>query len=328
MEVLMKLGRPGFILSLLVEICVIAGIVIYGTFYHDNYSNEGGLVQTIQSAGIIPLEVSQEILDKEETDDKKGGTYAVVPSFRTSTYRVRNGDNLWNIARRNNLDFYTLLSVNHLEKANKLSIGQKVKIPNQRGILRTLQKGETIEDMALMYDVSIRKIIRVNRILDPYSIEPGTELFIPGAKVTLAQGREILKQSGIPAEFCWPVNRCRITSRYGYRRDPFTRRRAFHSGVDLAPGYGARVSAAMNGIVTFAGWMGGYGKLVVIRHAGGYSTRYGHLSRISSRIRKGRSVSQGQQIGNVGNTGRSTGAHLHFEIRKNGRTLNPLNHIN
>jgi murein DD-endopeptidase MepM/ murein hydrolase activator NlpD len=78
----------------------------------------------------------------------------------------------------------------------------------------------------------------------------------------------------------------------------------------------------MNGIVTYAGWMGGYGKLVVIRHRDGYSTRYGHLSRIVAT--KGRHIRQGQRIGYVGNTGRSTGAHLHFEVRKNGKPINPL----
>jgi murein DD-endopeptidase MepM/ murein hydrolase activator NlpD len=81
----------------------------------------------------------------------------------------------------------------------------------------------------------------------------------------------------------------------------------------------------MDGIVTYTGWMGGYGRLVVIKHRGGYSTRYGHLSRIA--VRKGKYVRQGQRIGYVGNTGRSKGAHLHFEIREGGKAIDPMTKI-
>ncbi len=107
----------------------------------------------------------------------------------------------------------------------------------------------------------------------------------------------------------------------GYRKDPFTGKRAYHHGVDYVPGYGTSVYASMDGIVTHAGWMGGYGKLIVIQHRNSFSTRYGHLSSIL--VTKGKRVRQGQRIGKVGSTGRSTGAHLHFEIRQNGKALNP-----
>ncbi|MEK7399396.1 MAG: M23 family metallopeptidase, partial [Candidatus Poribacteria bacterium] len=109
---------------------------------------------------------------------------------------------------------------------------------------------------------------------------------------------------------------------YGYRRDPFNGRRAFHAGTDLTPGYGADVYSAIEGTVTYAGWMGGYGKLVVVTNKNGTSTRYGHLSKIN--VRKGTDVRQGQQLGAVGSTGRSTGAHLHFEVRQDDKPLNPI----
>ena len=317
-------NRRGFVfISVVFELALIIGIVIYGFTSVDDRSDEGGLEQANEADPLLLLQTSDSLNSDDLATSEAGGPYSVLPSFRVTTYHARNGDNLWIIAKKTGLDFYTLLSVNRMKKANRISIGQKVKIPNQRGILYTLHKGEAIEDVALMYDVSIRKIIRVNRILHPDQIKPGMDLFIPGAKVSLAFGKELLEKSGIPAKFIWPVRRCRISSRFGYRKDPFTGRRAFHSGLDLAPGYGARVVAAMDGVVTFAGRMGGYGKLVVIRHRNGYSTRYGHLSRISSRVRRGRHIAQGQQIGSVGSTGRSTGPHLHFEVRKNGRALNP-----
>lgn len=306
-------------MSIVLEFSLMMGVGFYSLLHPDNQANEGGLIQPIEADPFLSSEI---IANEDDPPPNEGGPYVVAPFLQVSMYRAKNGDNLWTIAERNGLDFYTLLSVNRLKKANELSVGQKLKIPNQRGILHKAHEGETLEDIALMYDVSIRRIIRVNRILNPTEIKPETDLFIPGARVTLAFSKRLLADSGVPVEFARPCRKCRISSRFGYRPDPFTGRRSFHPGVDFAPGYGASVYASMSGIVTYAGWMGGYGKLVVIRHRDGYSTRYGHLSRTVAT--KGRHIRQGQRIGYVGNTGRSTGAHLHFEIRKNGKPINPL----
>ncbi len=271
-----------------------------------------------------------------------GGPYTVCPPFQMGIYYAKKGDNLATIARKNNLDFFTILSVNGLKTANDIHIGQRLKIPNQSGIFHEVKRGQSLEDISLMYNVNLRKIIRVNQILDPNEIKPGTELFIPGAKTTLAFQRELLEKSGVitkkPVDnedgiqspksrslFSLPCKGVKLTSGFGYRRDPFNGGREFHAGIDLTPGYGAPVYAAMDGVVTYAGWMGGYGKLVVITSKNGYSTRYGHLSRIT--VRNGSQVRQGQRIGTVGNTGRSTGPHLHFEIRKNDKPINPTKYI-
>jgi len=328
----MGLRRRGFIWTLIIlEVSLIIGAGLYFLIHPDNHNNEGGLVLptefgTLEYDPALSLQETEIADDEDRSSVEQGGPYTVSPFLHVSIYRARNGDNLWSIAKKNDLDFYTILSINRLEKANRISIGQKLKIPNQRGILHTVFKGETLEDVALMYNVGIRKIIRVNRILDPNDIRSETDLFIPDARITDSFSKELLKKSGIPPQFDWPCRQtCRISSRFGYRKDPFTGQRAFHHGVDLAPGYGASVKASMGGLVTHAGWMGGYGKLVVIKHNNVYSTRYGHLSQIL--VKKGRYVAQGQNIGKVGNTGRSTGAHLHFEIRENGKPKNPLGFI-
>jgi len=321
----MERGRRGFVwMTIMLELSLVMGIVFYGMTRQD-CADQVSVDEQIQvmEDEFSPLFQEEMIADEDVSSSNKGGPYIVAPSLRVSIYRAKNGDNLWTIARKNNLDFYTLLSINRLEKANKISIGQKVKIPNQRGLLHTVHKSDVLEDIALKYDVDIRKIIRVNRILSPNEITKGTDLFIPGAKVSHNLSKEILRDSGVPPTFAWPCRKyTRISSSFGYRKDPFTGRRAFHSGTDFAPGYGARVYASMGGRVTHAGYLGGYGKLVVIKHANGFETRYGHLSRIL--VRKGRNVGQEQQIGKVGNTGRSTGPHLHFEIRERGKAKNPM----
>ena len=114
----------------------------------------------------------------------------------------------------------------------------------------------------------------------------------------------------------------KINNEYGFRRNPFGGRAfEFHPGLDIDGDTGDTVVAPANGIVTKAGWQGGYGNMVEIDHGNGLITRYGHLSRLE--IQAGDAVQRGQLIGLVGSTGRSTGAHLHFEIRLNDRPINP-----
>ncbi len=113
----------------------------------------------------------------------------------------------------------------------------------------------------------------------------------------------------------------RITSAFGYRRDPFTRRGAMHSGIDFKGAHGSPIFAAAQGEVSFAGWQSGYGRTVEITHASGLMTRYAHLSRIDVNV--GQSVDAGVTLGGLGSSGRSTGPHLHFEVRINGRPVNP-----
>ncbi|MEM8750255.1 MAG: M23 family metallopeptidase [Pseudomonadota bacterium] len=116
-----------------------------------------------------------------------------------------------------------------------------------------------------------------------------------------------------------------ISSRYGTRRDPFTKRSAMHAGLDFRAKRGTPVYATGSGIVRKAGRNGGYGKLVEIDHGHGMTTRYAHLSRI--KVKKGQRIKRGDIIGKVGSTGRSTGPHLHYEVRRKGRVLNPINYV-
>lgn len=114
----------------------------------------------------------------------------------------------------------------------------------------------------------------------------------------------------------------RVTSSYGYRRNPFTNRgREMHSGVDLKGRTGDPVKATAKGKVTFAGWKGAYGYVVMVKHKNGYETRYAHLTR--TRVKKGQAVEAGDIVGLLGSTGRSTGPHLHYEVLLHNRKLNP-----
>ena len=113
-----------------------------------------------------------------------------------------------------------------------------------------------------------------------------------------------------------------VTSDFGFRKDPFTGKRTFHEGVDLTSDAGAEVRAFATGIVTHSDWLAGYGKTVILRHADGTQTLYGHCDRVHVSI--GDVVSRGAALAVMGSTGRSTGSHLHFEVRRNGRPVDPL----
>lgn len=119
----------------------------------------------------------------------------------------------------------------------------------------------------------------------------------------------------------WPADTSRITSTFGKRSDPFTGRESIHSGIDLAGPWGTPIYAAADGQVVFSGWDGGYGKSIVIHHNSTYKTRYGHMSQLT--VKEGKKVKKGELIGYMGSTGRSTGSHLHFEVLKNGRSVDP-----
>lgn len=116
-----------------------------------------------------------------------------------------------------------------------------------------------------------------------------------------------------------------VTSGFGKRRDPIIGRTAFHAGIDFRTPTGTPVRAPAHGTVVKAGRQGGYGKMVEIKHANGLTTRFAHLSRIS--VKRGAIVERGQTIGRSGNTGRSTGPHLHYEIRSNGKAVNPMRYL-
>ncbi len=125
--------------------------------------------------------------------------------------------------------------------------------------------------------------------------------------------------------FSRPVGAARFTSGYGGRKDPINGRRSFHAGIDLAAPRGTAIYAAGAGEVVFSARQRGYGNLIKIRHAFGYETVYAHLNR--RRVNVGDIVERGDRIGDMGNTGRSTGTHLHYEIRVNGKTVNPAKYI-
>ncbi|MBU1078016.1 MAG: M23 family metallopeptidase [Spirochaetes bacterium] len=254
----------------------------------------------------------EDIHEFKEKYSGKGGV-SIDSALKVVLYKVRAGDSLWQISQKTGLSIDALLSMNQQNNSHILQPGQEIHIPNKDGILYKIKEGETLEGVAEKFKVDKSDILNVNELTET-AIEEGKDVFIPNGKYQLQERINIL------GRFLLPVIG-RVSSGFGRRRGPKSRKMEFHYGIDIANVAGTPVRAAEAGQVIFMGTRGGYGKLIILKHSNGYSTRYGHLSRY--KVKHGQRVRQGQVIGYVGSTGNVTGPHVHFEIRRYGRPLNP-----
>lgn len=238
----------------------------------------------------------------------------------------------------------------HAERAalrarlEELQTAYAVSLDRQARIYARLEEAASVS-LGALEDIFQRSDIDVNRILAEVGREhtgagglfapidmPEDEAGAPDAASARASELigelarlDALRTAVEQAPFMRPVSAARFTSGFGPRRDPKNGRRAFHSGIDLAGPRGTPVRATGAGEVVFSGRKGGYGNTIKIRHAFGFESVYAHLDR--RRVSVGDWVERGERIGDMGNTGRSTGTHLHYEIRMNGKPVNPAKYI-
>ncbi len=241
-------------------------------------------------------------------------------SFKT--YTVKEGDTISEITRKEGLtNISTLIGVNDIDNVRELRAGQKLKIPSMDGLNYIVKAGDTLAGISLRYNVAMEDLLDIND-LSSQTITVGQELFIPGAKLNSSTLRNAMGDL-----FAYPLKRkFRISSPFGWRADPFTNQRSFHTGIDMAVPKGTPIYASMSGKIAFVGWSNIFGNYVIINHENGYQTLYAHMSKTLAH--KGQWVSQGTRIGLVGTTGYSTGPHLHFTVYKNGKLINPLTVLN
>lgn len=233
-------------------------------------------------------------------------------------YEIRKGDTLWDIARKHQVDLNTLMVMNNLNKNSVLNIGQTIEIPYNRARVHTIAKGETMWDISRKYEVDVKQIIRANPTKNPNALKIGDKLEIPdstNSRLVLAYNEPSRSFSNVTSQFMWPIVGT-ITSRYGWRAS------GFHHGLDIAGDIGDPIKAAAAGKVVSADHRAVYGKTIIIQHPDGHETWYAHLQNINVKV--GAEVAKGQVIGTVGTTGRTTGPHLHFEVKKDSRHLDPL----
>lgn len=234
-----------------------------------------------------------------------------------SEYTVRPGDTISGISLKFGLsNISTLIAVNKIDNVRSVRSGTKIRIPSVDGLVHTVSSGESLGSISSRYGVSIEDILDVNDMASDV-LKTGSQLYIPGARLDKNTLRRAMGETFI----CPLTVRWRLTSKFGYRKDPFSGVDSHHTGIDMACPTGTSIRPAMNGTVAAAGFHKIYGNYVIIRHFDGYQTLYAHMSKIL--VSKGDEVSVGTKIGLVGSTGYSTGPHLHFSVYKNGRLVDP-----
>lgn len=259
----------------------------------------------------------------EQEDTGRANVYREIikneelPSLYYKMHLVREGEQILQLAIAFGVSQDSIMSLNKIKNARLLQIGQLLKIPSMDGILYTVKEKDNLASIAKKHDISLSSLKYVNNIEDDLLVA-GRVIFLPGAHLDFMTIQEINGDL-----FVSPLRgRYKITSRFGWRTDPFTRNRSFHNGVDMAIARGTPVYPAIAGQVVSTGYSTVYGNHVIIQHHSGYKTLYGHLTSIFTRPNN--YVGPNTQIGTVGSTGRSTGPHLHFTVYKNGATIDPM----
>lgn len=293
----------------------------------------------LQDVSLKETKVTQAVLCTVEEAVEK----ATEAQRQNKDYRIKDGDTLWDIASAHDLSVKELLAANPgLKENDTLALGQHLNVGKIQPPLTVVSKARLTESVAIPYPVTVKKdssvalgkckvvkpgsagekeivveVTRYNGRAVSRKAVAATVVKQPVAQVE-ARGTRLLVASRGGTQLAWPA-RGPITSGYGMRWGKM------HAAIDIGAGYGAPVVAAEAGQVISVGYNGGYGLTVEIAHGGGVTTRYAHLSRAG--VDAGEEVGRGERIGSIGSSGNSTGPHLHFEVRKNGTALNPLNYL-
>jgi murein DD-endopeptidase MepM/ murein hydrolase activator NlpD len=243
------------------------------------------------------------------------------PRDQVINYDVVKGDTLSTIAEKFGVSVDTIKWSNDISR-DSLTIGQNIKIPPVTGVVHKVRDGETVYSIAKKYKTDAQKIVNFPfndfSDLDTFALNVGQTLIVPDGVVQAAPAIVIPAPSvfaGGTGQFMWPTNG--VITQY-----PIW----YHMALDIANPSMPAVSASDDGVVVVVEYLKyGYGQHVMIDHGNGYQTLYGHMSEIY--VTPGQKVSRGTVIGRMGSTGRSTGTHLHFEIRRSGVTQNPLSFL-
>lgn len=300
-------------------------------------------VDFVQTIEMVDVRVEKEELISIYAAEKKIREIEVPATI----YEVVKGDNLWDIAIANKMPLSQIIKYNPDLNPEKIWPGDEILFVPENPMLDVMvrlenktfepveYRTEYVQDPTLL--TSQRIILKpgkegVKRVtyditmLNGYEneviIDQETELIAPvSAKVKVGTKRTLTRISNSN----FGVTSGRLSSNFGYRTHPISGKRTFHAGIDIAASTGTAVYAYSEGTVSAAGFNNTYGKYVIINHGGGLQTLYLHLSSIN--VDTGDKVATGKRIGNVGNTGYSTGSHLHFEVRVNGVAKSPWNYI-
>lgn len=310
---------------LLILLIIILVNVIFLNFNNIILSNERIVVSDTYNTELKYTRVN-EIYNNNFYENKKDFIYNIKIRYNYLDYQnldsclmekihfhiVEYGETLWSIAQKHNVNIDTLIGANNIDNMNRIKPGDSLLILPVTGILYKVGPGQSINSISNDFNIDSSIIRDANNISPGQKVSTGRLILIPGVKP------EFGYQDRLEKMLIAPVN-SRISSYYGMRWG------RMHEGVDYAVNIGTPIRAAGAGRVQFSGWSNGYGKVVIIEHRKGLKTLYAHNSKLLVRV--GEWVERNEVISKSGNTGNSTGPHLHFEVQINSRAVNPLNYL-
>jgi murein DD-endopeptidase MepM/ murein hydrolase activator NlpD len=270
---------------------------------------------------VMLLTVSPVLLQATEAEVSEG-----FPVGYAENYTVQPGDTLWGLAQERGLDQGLLAAANDLPEDTLLLAGQELLIPKGNVVPHVIALGETLWAIAGLYNTDVNSIISENDLDNPDALLAGDEILVPvnagHAYAGIAPARHAYAATA-PARHKWMLP---FWPTFGVVSSVFGPRDGRqHEGIDIAAEEGTPIRAVKSGRVVFAGERGAYGNAVIIDHGRGLRTLYAHASEVT--VEKGEVVEEGQEVALVGNTGRSTGPHLHFELLYQGTPLNPARYL-
>jgi murein DD-endopeptidase MepM/ murein hydrolase activator NlpD len=270
---------------------------------------------TLFSSGNNPEDADSEGILPEDINENPHG---MLVTFEWRQHRVQRNETISGIAQRFGVSVGAIIASNNISNARRLQEGTNLRIPNVDGIPYQIKSGDSLTRISASFNVPLEVILDINDIKSD-NLKVGETIFIPGGRMN-----DIDLRLSLGETFMFPLPGSRIiTSRFGMRRDPFTGVMQFHNGVDFKANTGTPIMASLDGVVSVVAQNWLYGKYIIMSHSNGYKTLYAHLN--SFNVKQGDRVTRGRKIGEVGNTGQSTGPHLHFGIYdRNGRHINPL----
>lgn len=287
--------------------------------------------QTLEGNAVVaPL---QPVVGESTGDNSSNTSTRVIETHaKPFIYTVEDGDTIAGIASKFGISTNTVLWANGLGGTDVIKSGDHITILPTTGVLHTVTSGDTVSEIASKYDAKPEQVIAYNNLGEDAKLVIGQKIIVPEGYIaprtvprTVSANTRIARDpdnepTPPPHDstevsgngFIWPTITKHISQYFKWG----------HTGIDIDNRSRPSVFVAQNGTVEFTGWLGGYGNLIIVNHGAGLTTYYAHLDKFY--VSPGQKVTKGAAIGKMGSTGHSTGPHVHFEVRRYGKPVNPL----
>lgn len=301
---------------------VVVGIILIPLLIRSGCTRRDDPLVVIDDGTVLDPIIDDGVTDDGIDDVTVDDGIIPVSSDQFLVHAVDDGETVADIATAMGVTVSNLLASNRLFGSGQLQPNQ-VLYASDEGIVHIIQPGQTLTDIARSYAIPLETLTEANGLTSNSTIFAGDRILVPGATTSFWDNAVVLSK-GISTQFIWPLEG-EVASEFGWRVHPVLGNRHHHDGIDLDVPEGTTVRATAGGEVFFYGEQPGYGNVLIIEHVNGFYSLYGHLA--DSFVFAGQYVEMGQAVAQSGNTGISSGPHLHFELRNREYPIDPERYL-